>query len=768
MAKKRTAKKRPKKTGPKTKRAAKTKPAGAATRPTANRNRAAGDAHRKRAADYARRIREASREIGAIPDFVDPKRRARAAGDLRYHLETYHPNAFRLGWCADHLELIDDLQNVIQRGGKKSVAMPRGSGKTTIVVRAISWALLHGLRRFAVFLAATDPKAVDAADQLKTELETNQLLLEDFPEIAFPVRCLQSIANRAAGQTCQGKPTSISWGRDELVFPTIEGAPASGSILKTGGLLSSVSRGPQHILNDGTILRPDICLIDDPSTRQSAKSPTQNQFRLDTIEADVAGMAGPSKSLACIATVTIIAPGDAADQLTDRDRFPHWLGTRKRFLRSFPDNLDRWDEYAEILRQSLRTHNDYRLATAFYKKHRREMDKGADVSWPERFERDSGEISAVQHAMNWFILRPAAFWSELQNDPQRSGVDEKRWVDAPTIAAKTHHVGRLVVPAGCSLVVRHVDVHEDLLYHTTAAFAGDREQLTAFVIDYGTFPEQPSRYFQKREATKTLARRWPKRGVDGALAAGLEQLLAESLEARFDVEGESGDELQLGLIGIDNGHKNRIVDNAIQKLANQYRCNACGERHAGRPAAWPDCDNCGKAGRGQLVKSDAGRRLVRVRGFGVGPGDRPFAERKLDDGDRLGNHLIRKKRVAGESPLLWVDVNYWKEKTADRWSAAFGQIGCCSLYAGGDHQGFSEHQTAELADKQTSGRTGRTVFCWRDTPTDNHWLDNVVGVHALASLTGIDTPAEMVAPVKPAKRTAGRRRRPARRKRRRR
>jgi len=45
----------------------------------------------------------------------------------------------------------------------------------------------------------------------------------------------------------------------------------------------------------GTIIRPSLVLLDDPQTRESARSADQTKKRLDLPHGDVTGMAGPGE-----------------------------------------------------------------------------------------------------------------------------------------------------------------------------------------------------------------------------------------------------------------------------------------------------------------------------------------------------------------------------------------------------------------------------------------------------------------------------------------
>ena len=68
--------------------------------------------------------------------------------------------------------------------------MPRGSGKSSLCEVAGIWSQLYGHREFLVLIGATEGAAVEMMDSIKTELETNEYLFADFPEVCYPIRQL--------------------------------------------------------------------------------------------------------------------------------------------------------------------------------------------------------------------------------------------------------------------------------------------------------------------------------------------------------------------------------------------------------------------------------------------------------------------------------------------------------------------------------------------------------------------------------------------------
>ena len=180
------------------------------------------------------------RDIAPLPEITDPARRAKCGSSLLKFCETYFPDIFYLGWSTDHHEVIERLETAILKGGLFSLAMPRGTGKTTLNERAALWAVLYGYRKFVVVIGASEDAALELLDTMKRELEENDLLFEDFPEVCYPIRKLEGVNNRAAGQLLNGMRTQICWSGSEIALPTVEGSPASGATIVSVGITGRI------------------------------------------------------------------------------------------------------------------------------------------------------------------------------------------------------------------------------------------------------------------------------------------------------------------------------------------------------------------------------------------------------------------------------------------------------------------------------------------------------------------------------------------------
>ncbi len=652
----------------------------------------------------------AGRDIGELPTVVNPERKARAASDFRFFCDSYFPLTFHLPWSRDHLQVIAKIEQAVLRGGLFAMAMPRGSGKTTICECACIWAVLNGHREFVCLIGSDEGHAMDMLDSIKMELDGNDLLLEDYPEVVFPIQALDGIANRCNGQLYKGERTHIGWTAREIVLPTMPESIASGAIIKVAGITGRI-RGMKYKRADGHTVRPSLVVIDDPQTDESARSLSQCATREGILAGAILGLSGPGKKISGIMPCTVIRPGDMADNILSRDRHPEWNGERTKMVYAFPADEKKWQRYAELRAESLRAHGDIRLATEFYAADQEAMDAGAEIAWPERFNHD--ELSAIQHAMNLKLQDEAAFFAEYQNEPLPEETADGDELTADQIAAKFNRMSRRLVPIGCNHLTMFVDVQANLLFYVVAAWEDD---FTGYVIDYGTFPDQQRPYFTLRDARLTLSVATKASGLEGAIYAGLERVTAEHL-----------------------GREWRRDDGAMLRIE---RCLIDANWGSSTDVVYQFCRQSAHAG---IILPSHGRF--------VGASSQPFSEYKRRPGDRIG-HNWRMPNVAGKRAVRHVvyDTNFWKTFVHARLAVPMGDRGCLSLFGDSaeSHRLFADHLSAEYRVK-TEGR-GRTVDEWKLRPErgDNHWLDGVVGCAVAASIQGavLDGAGGAVTPVK--------------------
>lgn len=676
------------------------------------------DSHRSEMAARSRATSAKGREIGAIPDIADVNRRERCRGSLRHFCETYNPKAFALGWSPDHLKAIARIEEAVTGGALFAFAMARGSGKTTLCRHAALWAASYAHCRYPFLIGATDDKACETLDTLRILIRFLDHYAEDFPEVSWPARCLQGIANRATGQTCGGESTLIEWSADRIVLPTVPPpanwpaawplrqdrmVPTSGILISASGLTGEGIRGSLKTLTTGEGVRPDFVLLDDPQTPESARSPTQNDTRLRLVSADVLGMAGPDKAIAAVMPCTVIEPGDMVDRVLDRSQHPLWRGERSGILRSMPADLAAWDRYFELYGRCAQLEPpDFAESNAHYLAHRAALDAGAEASWADR--KKPGEVSAVQSAMHLYFRDKRAFMAEFMNDPQPSGSAAAAALDAGEVAARVTNLARGMVPRACTRVTAFVDVGAHLLWYLVAAWD---ERFGGQVIDYGPYPDQGRAHFAATDprpglqALPEFAGRPQEAAVYGGLTA-----VATRVLGRVYRQEETGADLRV----------ERCLVDANWGPATDLVYEFC-------------------------RRSPHAAVLLPSHGKFVGASSNPMATWQTRPGERAGWGWRLSAVSSARGRHLVFDANQWKTFAAERLRTPEGAPGCVRLFApgpAGTHRLLGDHCTAEYPVCVARQAGGRAVDEWKAVPgRDNHLWDCLIGACVAASVCGL-------------------------------
>jgi hypothetical protein len=189
----------------------------------------------KRKSELRAASRAIAREIPAPHDPARPDRVELCRLDLRSFCELYFQYRFPLPFSADHRQMISRLQEVILHGGQYAIAMPRGSGKTTLCECACLWALLYGHRQFVFVVCATGDAALSLISCLKSELANNDELELDYSGAVGAIRALGGVSRRAEGQMIDGIGQShLVWRNDEIRLPVT--AEKGGSVIRGAGM----------------------------------------------------------------------------------------------------------------------------------------------------------------------------------------------------------------------------------------------------------------------------------------------------------------------------------------------------------------------------------------------------------------------------------------------------------------------------------------------------------------------------------------------------
>lgn len=556
------------------------------------------------------------------------------------------------------------------------------------------WALFTAQKFFVMLLGATEREAQDQLADIKAELQFNELLAADFPEICFPIVQLEGVAHRCRGQTANGGDhTFITWSADEVVLPTVQGSTASGSILRVAGITGSV-RGAKKTIPERGSVRPDYVLLDDIQTAESSRSTAQCIARLKVVNSDVLGLAGPGEKISAIMPCTVITKGDVADTILDRELNPDWRGIRIPMLITEPTNLTLWDEYGEIRADGLRMDQGTKAATDFYIKNRKEMDKGATIYWPARYEED--EISAIQHAMNLKLRNNQSFQAEYQNNPLSDDRDlTDHQLTPEDFLDRLSNLPKGTIPQDHEYLAAYIDVQKDILFYTIVSA---NIHFGIHVVEYGTYPDQRVSQFDLSDLRYTLTARY-KKSLEANLHSGLTTLVNDLASRAY--ERADGAQMYLGQILID--------------------------------AAWGESTDtirtfCRTSPHAALLIPSFGRGITAAR--------KPMNQWPKRASERIYHHCVHTRQAHQEHITL--DTNYWKTFLYTRITSPKGEKTGFSLFGTDrtNHDLYIQHCTAQYFTN-TAGQ-GRTLKEWAIRPDKRRddWWDCTVGATVALHLTG--------------------------------
>lgn len=306
------------------------------------------------------------------------KRKARAERDMAFFGRTYFPHYFSKPASALHHYFAERYPAMIQKaidtgeGDKEADAAPRGNAKSTWTTFLLpAWCAAYRKRRYPLIVSETRGQAEAFLSFIKLELDTNERLKQDFPELVGegPV-----------------------WRSDQIITRNGVKIQAAGAGQKLRGL--------RH----GSF-RPDLVIGDDLENDESVESPDQRK-KLDNWFFKALMKIGQPDTV-YIVVGTILHHESLLQKLLDK---PGWKGRKFRaVIRWSPSK--RWEEWERIFADiSIGKEQAEAAADSYFGVHRYEMLAGTEVLWPE--------MEPYYYLMKMRVSDgPAYFDSEKQNEP---------------------------------------------------------------------------------------------------------------------------------------------------------------------------------------------------------------------------------------------------------------------------------------------------------------------------------------------------------------
>lgn len=647
---------------------------------------------REETAARRRAMNALKKEIGPLPEVADTERRDRCRDDLLEFMLTYGrsddpeqdaSDLFTEPFCDEQIKIIRNMEDVALHGGDTAACIFRGAGKSMAAEWCALWSVLYDHCDFVVIVAATTSMAKRMLANVKIQLEHNDKLLADFPAACYPIRRLERVIQRGKSQTLNGQLTEMTYKDDLVQLAKVPGHASSQNLIKTTGL-DAAFRGVRY-----GKYRPDLVILDDPQTDESARSMEQTRQRWDTVNKQLKGLAGMGRKFGVVATVTVIEPEDLAERI-----LKEWGGHRYGVLRSMPTRMDAWEAY-KAFRYGLKyedltgAEREQALA-AYYREHYAELTEGAEATWEPNHR--PLEVDAVQHAMNLWCDDEISFWSEQMNRPIDQAKEEANLTREEIEGKISKTCGRGVVPLECETLTAAVDVQKTCLYWMVCAWD------TSFggqILDYGKYPRGKG----------TFSTAWPQEPFEGAVAIAMTELVDMLANAAYT--REDGQEMAISRVLLD--------------------------------ANWGDIHTTVKQVCKDAKAHDFARPLL---GWAQGPNARFFAHRKRP-GEERGEQWYRPPldRKRGIVRHYMCDMNWWKSFTRARLQAHYAAISSLRLYKArpSEHRDLIDALLSEVSSK-LHGTYG-TIDKWVLKPRHaNHLWDCLVYCTICASTLGVTRP----------------------------
>jgi hypothetical protein len=579
------------------------------------------------------------------------------------------PAAFPLPFGDAHHKIIQSAIDAADTGSGVAVAAPRGEGKTTILRGISLYLVATGRARFPVMAGWTHKSAKEAFRLWLRMLHVSPELRADYPELTQPFEESTHSARIKnliwdTGESCGVEINAID---RVIVLPSSIGAIAASSV-------QGDVKGLNVTLHDGSVLRPDLLLIDDAQDSGRAGDPAFVADVVEGIEKQWMCLAGPQSRITTMVACTVAAKGDVSEHFLHRSDF---RGIRVSRVTSWPDGWDErnsetrrlWDEWHEQLLDGYRAGKGGKFGLDFYKANKLAMTQGMSVSWKHRLDKSRKDPDAMYSAMvDYYRIGESAFASEYQNQPINQGVTLYN-LSPEVIQSRTTDRRPGDVPEYVRLRVAATDINPS--FGMTWGIVGFGADQSAAVLGYGIHKMHVSGGATRQEADRAIYENLVQHGRKMAeVGCAPELWFIDAGGAAFDV---------------------------ALKFANESR-RVCGI---------------------QAIPC-TGRGARNYRPYGKSVLGRP----------REQCHMAVDQR--GRKWVAW-NTDYWREIAQTAWTGSVGAPGACNL-PNGHHREFAEQICREqLRGKEEIG--GQMVWVW-DTAPGNHDYGDVMSMCYMGAAWG--------------------------------
>lgn len=320
--------------------------------------------------------------INKIRKDVSLVRRQSTEGSILNFAMVYLAHHLKTALSPAHLQVYKTLQEISKGRDKRYVlAAPRDFGKSTMITLVyVLYSICYRRESFIVLMSNTTKLATRILDNVKSELISNPLLREDFPEL-FEYK---------------GEPKPPRWTRNDIETRTGIKVMAISVEESCRGL-----RYKEH--------RPTLIICDDLEKGDAYSSIEAIEKVKDWFDRSIRMLGSPKTNIIMLGT--FFHPYCIIGELLNEEKNPEWRKEIISALVSEPKNTELWQQWSNILngRGDYKGEAGPEAAKAFYMANKEDMDKGGESIWPQRW--DVYQLKCEQD------VNPLIFSSERQNKP---------------------------------------------------------------------------------------------------------------------------------------------------------------------------------------------------------------------------------------------------------------------------------------------------------------------------------------------------------------
>jgi predicted phage terminase large subunit-like protein len=255
------------------------------------------------------------------------------------------------------------------KGCRRGIAAPRGHAKSTnFTFKDTLHAILYEYKHYPIILSDSSEQAEGFLTDIKTELEENRHIIEDFGNL-------------------KGK----EWNN-------------SGFLTSTGIKVEAIGSGKKIRGRRHRNWRPDLIVLDDIENDENVNTPEQRK-KLENWYYKAVSKAGDTYT--DIVYIGTILHYDSL--LSKVLKNPEYHCVKYRGVISFSDNDELWNAW-EAIYTNLENENRQEDALEFFEANKEEMLEGTEVLWEAKLSYYDLMIIKVSEG-------EASFNSEIQNDP---------------------------------------------------------------------------------------------------------------------------------------------------------------------------------------------------------------------------------------------------------------------------------------------------------------------------------------------------------------